>query len=76
MNTISKSKLKSTMLRVFREIEQSGEDLIVTDHNRPVLRIHPINKMQTVDEIFMEFRGKVKYLEDINTPTEEEWPLK
>ena len=42
MQTISKSKLKTHMLRVFREIEESGEELIVTDRNRPVLRIQPI----------------------------------
>ena len=44
MTTISKSKLKAHMLRIFREIEQTGEDLIVTDHNQPVLRISPIKK--------------------------------
>ena len=35
MPTISKTKLKANMLRVFREIEASGEELIVTDRNQP-----------------------------------------
>ena len=44
MNTISKSKLKAQMLRIFRELEEEGEELVVTDHGRPVLRIQPIGK--------------------------------
>ena len=27
------------MLKIFRQIEQTGEELIVTDHGRPVLKI-------------------------------------
>ena len=42
MPSISKSKLKANMLRIFRDIEETGEEWIVTDHNRPVLRIQPI----------------------------------
>ena len=71
--TISKSKLKANMLRVFREIEASGEELIVTDGNRPVLRIQPIGSKRTVQDIFDSTEGKVIYHEDINTPTIDEW---
>ncbi|MDE0029949.1 MAG: prevent-host-death protein [Deltaproteobacteria bacterium] len=74
MPSISKSKLKANMLRVFREIEESGEELIVTDHNRPVLRIQPIARKRSVEEVFGTLQGKVIYYEDINTPTTDEWP--
>lgn len=73
MTSISKSKLKANMLRVFREIEESGEELIVTDHNRPVLRIQPIARKKSVEEVFGTIQGKVIYHEDINTPTADEW---
>lgn len=63
------------MLRIFREIEQTGEDLIVTDHNQPVLKISPIKKKKTVEEIFGAVQGQVIYQEDPNTPTESEWSL-
>jgi antitoxin (DNA-binding transcriptional repressor) of toxin-antitoxin stability system len=72
-NTISKSKLKAKMLEVFREIEASGKELIVTDHNKPVLRIVPIRKKTTVDHLFGRLQGKVVYFEDINSPTLDEW---
>ncbi len=72
--TISKSKLKANMLRIFREIEESGEALIVTDRNRPTLVVHPIKSKRKVDEVFAPYREKMRILEeDINTPTAEDW---
>lgn len=73
MTTISKSELKANMLRVFREIEASGEELIVTDRNRPVLRIQPITRKKTVEDVFGPLRGKVVFYEDVNAPTIDEW---
>jgi antitoxin (DNA-binding transcriptional repressor) of toxin-antitoxin stability system len=73
MNTISKSKLKANMLQIFRDLEASGEELIVTDHNRPVLKIIPFQEKQTVEEIFSTYQGQVQYFEDIDTPTTDEW---
>ena len=73
MPTISKSKLKANMLRVFREIEASGEELIVTDRNRPVLRIQPIGRGKSVEELFGPFQGQLVFHEDVNAPTIEEW---
>jgi antitoxin (DNA-binding transcriptional repressor) of toxin-antitoxin stability system len=61
------------MLEVFREIEKDGEELIVTDNNRPVLRIQPIRKKLPVQEVFGATQEQVKYYEDLDQPTEEEW---
>lgn len=72
-NTISKSKLKAKMLEVFRELEATGGELVVTEHGRPVLKIVPIRSKRTIQEIFGPVQGQVVYLEDINTPTIEEW---
>lgn len=73
MPTISKSKLKTNMLEVFRQIEISGEELIVTHHNKPVLRIIPIRQEKSVDELFGPWRGQVVYHSDIDEPTQAEW---
>ncbi len=73
MLTISKSKLKTHMLKIFRQIEQSGEEVIVTDNNRPVLRIQPVQSRRTVAELFEPFRGKVVFHEDPDMPTIDEW---
>jgi antitoxin (DNA-binding transcriptional repressor) of toxin-antitoxin stability system len=72
-NTISKSKLKAKMLQIFRELESSGDELVVTDHGKPVLRIVPFKPKMGVDELFGNFQGSVTYREDINTPSLSEW---
>lgn len=73
MLEISKSKLKAHMLEIFRQLEESGEELIVTDRGRPVLRIQPIVRKRSVTEVFGPVQGKVIYHEDILVPTLDEW---
>ncbi len=71
--TISKARLKARMLEIFRQLEENGGELIVTDHGKPVLKIIPLKDTSTVDEVFQELQGQVTYLEDINTPNLVEW---
>jgi antitoxin (DNA-binding transcriptional repressor) of toxin-antitoxin stability system len=73
MITVAKGELKAKMLEYFRHVEKSGEELIVTDHRKPVLKIVPLSPKLTPEEVFANLRGKVKYYEDINTPTISEW---
>jgi len=72
MDTISKSHLKAHMLRVFREIERSGEELIVTDNSRPVLKIVPLKNTQSVDTLFDTVRGQVVYNGNLNGPVQQQ----
>ena len=74
MNTVSKSALKAKMLEYFRRVEESGEELIVTDNNRPTLRIVPIRQRQSSADCFAGLQGKVLYHEDVMAPTTDEWP--
>ncbi len=39
--TVSKSKFKARALHYFREVERTGQELVVTDRGRPVLKIVP-----------------------------------
>jgi len=72
-DTISKGKLKAKMLEIFRQLEASGEEIIVTDRGEPVLKIVPIKQKATALELFGDLQGRVVYLEDINQPTLVEW---
>jgi prevent-host-death family protein len=76
METVSKSALKARMLEYFRRVEESGEELVVTDNNEPVLRIVPIHKRLPAETLFADVRGQVVYNEDPLLPTGEEWPEK
>ena len=74
MITVAKGVLKAKMFEYFRQVEATGEELIVTDHCKPVLKVTPVDrKTMTVKEVFGDLQGKVKYYEDINTPTINEW---
>jgi prevent-host-death family protein len=41
--SVSKSKFKPRSLEYFREVETTGEPLIITDHGRPVVKIVPFS---------------------------------
>ena len=41
---ISKSQFKARALELFRDIESTGETLIITDNGRPALEIRPYRK--------------------------------
>ena len=71
---VSKGVLKAKMLEYLREVERTGIELIITDNNKPVLKIVPLSRAtKTAESVFKHYRNKVKYKEDINTPTAEEW---
>ena len=61
------------MLEIFRQLEASGEELVVTDQGKPVLKIIPFQKEASVADVFGDLQGKVAYHEDINTPSISEW---
>jgi antitoxin (DNA-binding transcriptional repressor) of toxin-antitoxin stability system len=74
MEPVSKSALKARMLEYFRQVEQTGEELIVLDNNRPVLKVVPFRTKRPAREVFADARGKVIYREDLLAPTTAEWP--
>ena len=39
--SISKSRFKAHALELFRQIERTGEPIIITDHGTPVLKVSP-----------------------------------
>lgn len=73
MATVSKNALKGNMLEYLRKVEETGEELIVTDDGRPVVKVVPIRQRRTAAEVFGDVRGRVVYREDILTPTTGEW---
>jgi prevent-host-death family protein len=73
MKTVSKSKLKAKLLEFLRLVEAGGEEIIVTDRGKPVLKISQYAKKTSTEELFGQMRGKIRYFEDLTTPTTEEW---
>ena len=71
-NIISKSRFKPRALEYFRQVEQTGKPLIITDQGKPVLKIVPY--AGSPDEILKELRGTVKKYERPTQPVGmEDW---
>ena len=75
MVTVSKSALKARMLEYFRQVEETGLPLVVTDHGKPVLQVVPYAEKRPMADVLAEFRaiGPVRFAGDPNAPTIEEW---
>jgi antitoxin (DNA-binding transcriptional repressor) of toxin-antitoxin stability system len=73
IESISKSRLKAKMLEIFRNLEENGGELIVTDRGKPVLKIIPFKLKSSVTDMFASMQSRVIYLEDIDAPTSDEW---
>ena len=54
-------------------VESKDTEIIVTDRGKPVVKISKYYEAPPTQELFAEFRGKIKYLEDPTTSTTEEW---
>ena len=75
MSEVSKSVLKAKMLEYLRRVEETGEELVVTDNGRPVVKVVPIHpRRRSAYDLFADVRGRVIYREDVLTPTADEWP--
>lgn len=71
-NQVSKSEFKAKALEFFRQVEASGESVIVTDHGKPALEVRPyrIIERNPLDVL----RGSVvRYENPTNPVAEGDW---
>jgi antitoxin (DNA-binding transcriptional repressor) of toxin-antitoxin stability system len=73
MITVSKGVLKNKMLEIFRNAENSGEEIIVTDRHKPVLRITPIKQRKSLRQIFKPYQQKATFHTPATAPETMEW---
>ena len=69
MKTVDKSQLIAQLLELLQLVEIEGEEIVVMDGTKPVVRISPYEKTLSTEELFKDMRGKVKYFEDLTAPT-------
>ncbi len=70
--TVSKSKFKPRALEYFRQVEETGEELTITDHGRPVLKI--VRYIPEPDEALKALRKTVLRYERPTDPVGlEDW---
>lgn len=74
MTTVSKGVLKAKMLAYFRQVEETGETLVVTDHRVPVLKIEPIRPRSSLVAAFADLQGTLVATDEaLLAPTLGEW---
>jgi antitoxin (DNA-binding transcriptional repressor) of toxin-antitoxin stability system len=69
---VSKSQFKAKALEFFRQIETSGESIVVTDHGQPKLEVRPY-KPRTRNPLDI-LRGSVLRYDNPTAPVaEDDW---
>lgn len=70
--TLSKSQFKPRALELFRHVQQTGEELIITDRGRPVLRVSPY--VEDTRDWLDPFQGTVRrYDEPLEPVGDGDW---
>lgn len=67
---ISKSEFKARALEFFRQVEATGEPIVVTDHGKPSLEIRPYRPERR--NALAMLRGSVVRFEDPFAPVEDD----
>jgi antitoxin (DNA-binding transcriptional repressor) of toxin-antitoxin stability system len=71
---VSKSRFKAQALELFRQVEASGEPLVITDHGRPTLEVRPYRPVRPDANPLEELRGSVLRFDDPFAPVgENDW---
>lgn len=71
--TVPKSVFKAQALQYFREVELSGEPLVITDRGRPVLRLVPFAE-EKPEDILASLKGVVQVYDAPLEPVgEQDW---
>lgn len=68
----SKAQFKPRALEYFRRVQETGEELIITDHGRPAIRVTRYQPFER--DPFRALRGSVKRYDDPEMPVaENDW---
>lgn len=69
---VSKSQFKAKALEFFRQVETSGEPVVITDHGQPKLEVRPFKPLTR--HPLEVLRGSVLRYDNPTAPiTEDDW---
>ena len=69
--TIEASEFKAKCLELIDEVEENGEEVVITKNGKPTARLVPYRAR--FEEWFGADRGKLEILGDIISPIDVEW---
>lgn len=59
---VSKTKFKAQALQYFRQVERTGQEVVITDRGRPVLRLVPY-ETRSSEDVLESLRGTRKTID-------------
>ena len=71
VRTIKASEFKARCLKLMDEVAESGEEIVITKHGRPVSKLAPYRKKPKT--LFDIDRDRIEILGDIAEPIDVEW---
>jgi prevent-host-death family protein len=74
MKTMSVTKFKAECLEVIREVNESGEEVILTKHGKPQAKLTPVVAEKPARYKAGTYEDKVVILGDLTIGFPEEWP--
>ncbi|MCY4370439.1 MAG: type II toxin-antitoxin system Phd/YefM family antitoxin [bacterium] len=69
--TIKASEFKAKCLKLMDEVQETGQEIVITKYGRPVSRLVPYRKRPQL--VFGRNRDKIRILGDIVSPMPVEW---
>lgn len=73
MDVISKTQFKAQALQYFRQVERTGQEVVITDRGRPVLKLVPY-EARSAEDVLKSLRGTVARYDDPTKPVGlEDW---
>jgi prevent-host-death family protein len=74
IKTISKSQFKPKCLQYFREVQETGREIIITDHGQPVLKLTPFS--QKTPDILASLRNTIlEYHDPLEPVGVDDWEV-
>ncbi|HEX9734473.1 MAG TPA: type II toxin-antitoxin system Phd/YefM family antitoxin [Thermoanaerobaculia bacterium] len=73
MQTVSKTQFKAQVLQYFQQVERTGQEVVITDRGRPVVRMVPFESPDP-EAALKSLRGTVVRYDDPTEPVGvEDW---
>ena len=71
IRTIKASEFKAKCLKLMDEVAETGEEIVITKHGKPVSRLTPYRERPK--SLFGIDRGRIEILGGIDDPIDVEW---
>ena len=69
--TMKASTFKARCLKLMDEINDSGDEIVITKHGKPVSILTPYTRKRK--DLFGLHQGQVETLDDLISPVNEQW---